>query len=100
MMVVTRPGATFTPDEALVPGLLDNLPTLSLEDRDTLELPFTLGELEATVEASASAKGPGLDGLPYKFTKQHLLSIYSQYSSFCFLCILSMKLKASCSCSL
>ena len=60
-------GVTFQPDETLFPSFLTGLPTLSPEQRSGLEEPFTLVELEAVVEAAASKKSPGLDGLSYEF---------------------------------
>jgi len=56
-------GQTFVPDEAQISYLLEGLPTLQSEDREALERPFKLGEVEATVEASSSSKSPGPDGL-------------------------------------
>jgi hypothetical protein len=62
-------GSTFRPNPDLFPGLLDGLPTLSPKQRASLKLPFTLGELQEVVEAAASSKAPGLDGLSYEFYK-------------------------------
>ncbi len=62
-------GSTFRPNLDLFQGLLDGLPTLSPEQRANLELPFTLGDLQEAVEAAASSKAPGLDGLYYEFYK-------------------------------
>jgi hypothetical protein len=62
-------GGTFQPDEQLFPDFLNNLPALSEDDREDLERPFNIAELEAAVEAAASSKAPGLDGLSYEFYK-------------------------------
>jgi hypothetical protein len=61
--------STFRPNPDLFLGLLDGLPTLSPEQRADLELPFTQGEVQEAVEAAASSKAPGLDGLSYEFYK-------------------------------
>jgi hypothetical protein len=58
--------ATFQPEETLFPAFLDGLPSLSVEDREALEQPLTLGELQEAVEAVAPHKSPGLDGLSYE----------------------------------
>jgi hypothetical protein len=63
----TDSGSTFRPNLDLLPGLLDGLPSLFPEQQANLELPFTLGELQEAVEAAASSKAPGPDGLSYEF---------------------------------
>jgi hypothetical protein len=62
-------GHTFQPDETLFPAFLDGLPSLSTEDREALERPLTLGELQEAVEGAAPHKSPGLDGLTYELYK-------------------------------
>ncbi len=62
-------GHTFQPDEAFFPAFLDGLPSLSVEDREALERPLTLGELQEAVEGAAPHKSPGLDGLSYELYK-------------------------------
>ena len=62
-------GNTFQPDETLYPAFLDGLPSLSEEDREALEQPLTLGELQEAVEGAAPHKSPGLDGLSYELYK-------------------------------
>ncbi len=54
------------PDETLYPAFLDGLPSLSVEDREALEQPLTLGELQEVVEGAAPHKSLGLDGLSYE----------------------------------
>ncbi len=68
-------GQTFQPDENLFPGLLDGLPSLSQEDKASLEVPLTMDELEDAVEAAARHKSPGLDGLSYEFYRATLHSV-------------------------
>ena len=65
-------GSTFQPNPDLFPGLLNGLPSLSADQQAVLELPFTLPELEAAVEAAAPSKAPGLDGLSYEFYQSTL----------------------------
>jgi len=60
-------GISFTPDFNCVGQFLDGLPTLSAEQRDSLDLPFSLAELEAAVLGAVANKSPGLDGLSYEF---------------------------------
>jgi hypothetical protein len=62
-------GSSFHLDPYLLPGLLDGLPSLSLDQQAELELPFTLGELQSAFEASEASKAPGLDGLSHEFYK-------------------------------
>jgi exonuclease III len=65
-------GTSFEPNANLFPSFLTGLPTLSAEQQADLESPFSLGELEAAVEAAASQKAPGLDGLSYEMYKTTL----------------------------
>ena len=65
-------GTAFQPDEACIPEFLRDLHTLSQEDAERLERPFSLFELQAAVESAAAAKSPGLDGLSYEFYKAAL----------------------------
>ncbi len=60
-------GSPFAPDLSVFPQFLDNLHQLSPEERDGLEVPFSLAELEAAVTEAAPNKAPGLDGLSYEF---------------------------------
>ena len=60
-------GHTFQPDQSLFPAFLDGLPTLSGEEREALERPLSLAELQEAVEKAAPQKSPGLDGLSYEF---------------------------------
>ena len=60
-------GVSFVPNEGLFSSFLDGLPTLSPEDAEMMEQPFSLHELAAALEGAASNKSPGLDGLPYEF---------------------------------
>ena len=62
-------GHTFQPDEAFFPAFLEGLPSLSEEDKEALEQPLTLGELQEAVEGAAPHKSPGLDGLSYELYK-------------------------------
>jgi hypothetical protein len=65
----------FAPDDEKADGLLAGLPSLLPEQKMALEVPFTLGELTAAVEAMAPNRAPGLDGLPYEFYKRMLPAI-------------------------
>jgi hypothetical protein len=65
-------GVPFSPDHLAFPQFLDNLLQLSPEERDGLEVPFSLTELEAAVLEAAPNKAPGLDGLSYKFYRATL----------------------------
>ena len=68
-------GQTFSPDAHLFPHFLTGLPRLFPEDRDHLERPFSLEELEAAVDTGVANKSPGLDGLSYEFYKRVLPQI-------------------------
>ncbi len=65
-------GQTFSPDARLFPQFLDGLPSLLPEDRDHLERPFSLEELEDAVDTGVANKSPGLDGLSYELYKRVL----------------------------
>jgi hypothetical protein len=65
-------GTPFAPDLSVFSQFLDNLPQLSPEERDGLEVPFSLAELEAAVAEAAPNKAPGLDGLSYEFYRATL----------------------------
>jgi hypothetical protein len=75
-------GVTFQPDEYFFPSLLDGLPSLSQEDKDSLERPFTIAELEAPVEAVASNKSPSLNGLSYEFYRSTFHGLLLPLQSF------------------
>ena len=75
-------GVTFQPDEYFFPSLLDGLPSLSQEDKDSLERPFTIAELEAPVEAVASNKSPSLNGLSYEFYRSTFHGLLIPLQSF------------------
>ena len=62
-------GRPFVPDRERAAAFLEGLPALTPSDSEELERPFRLEELEAAVEAAASAKSPGLDGLSYELYK-------------------------------
>ena len=65
-------GTAFTPDLDMAALFLTELPTLTPQQSDEIELPFTLPELEEAVESAAAAKSPGLDGLSYELYKTTL----------------------------
>ncbi len=60
-------GTPFSPDPDTFPRFLEGLPRLSPAQRDSLETPFSMPELAATVQEAAPDKSPGLDGLFYEF---------------------------------
>jgi hypothetical protein len=68
-------GHTFQLDKSLFPAFSDGLPSLSREDREALEKPLTLEELQEAVEGSASHKSPGLDGLSYLMNSRRPTSL-------------------------
>ena len=49
--------------------LLQHLPSLSEEQRDTLDSGFTLEEVVKAVQQLSSGRAPGIDGLPSDFYK-------------------------------
>ncbi len=49
--------------------LLQNLPHLTSEDKQTLDSAITFDELSAAVSGLASGRTPGIDGLPGEFYK-------------------------------
>ena len=59
-------GATFQPDESLYPGFLEALPSMDPDQRDGLEKPLMLHELEAAVLGAEANKSLELDGLSYQ----------------------------------
>jgi hypothetical protein len=65
----------FAPDNEKADGLLAGLPSLLPEQRAALEVPFTLDELTAVVEAMSPNRAPSLDSLPYEFYKRTLPTI-------------------------
>jgi hypothetical protein len=65
-------GHTFQPDQSLFPAFLEGLPSLTVDQRLSLEQPFTMEELEAAVDSAAPHKSPGLDGLSYEFYRATL----------------------------
>ncbi len=68
-------GETIVPDEAAFPAFLQGMPTLSEEQKEGLERPFTIQELQEAVESEQVAKSPGLDGIPYEFYKKTFVQI-------------------------
>jgi hypothetical protein len=69
----------FSRNPAHFPTFLNGLTVLFQEESDSLEIPFTLPELAATVEEAASNMSPGLDGLSYEFycATLPLIGLYS-----------------------
>jgi len=68
-------GNTFQPDQSLFPAFLEGLPSLSEDQRLSLEQPFSMEELEAAVDSAAPHKSPGLDGLSYEFYRATLQEV-------------------------
>ncbi len=68
-------GHTFQPDQTLFPAFLEDPPSLTKDQRLSLEQPFTMEELEATVDSAAPHKSPGLDGLSYEFYRATLQEV-------------------------
>jgi hypothetical protein len=68
-------GHTFQPDQTLFPAFLEALPSLTEDQRLSLEQPFTMEELEAAVDSAAPHKSPGLDGLSYEFYRATLQEV-------------------------
>ncbi len=62
-------GSPFIPDRERAAAFLEGLPALTVIQREGLERPFSVQELEAAIEAAAAAKSPGLDGLSYELYK-------------------------------
>ena len=60
-------GRPFEPDLTLLPEFLRGLPTLDQFQRDGLDLPINVPELEEAATKAAKGRSPGLDGLPYEF---------------------------------
>jgi hypothetical protein len=50
------------------------VPGLQPDQREVLEQPFTLQELEQAVQRAKNNKSPGLDGLSYEFYKRTFAS--------------------------
>jgi len=65
-------GSPFQEDFSRVGQFLEDLPQLEEEERERLEAPFLLSELEAAIQKAETGKSPGLDGLPYEFFKATL----------------------------
>lgn len=62
-------GETFEPDFTHLSRFMRNIPTISEEEKLSMEEELNLSELKAAVEGAALRKAPGLDGLPYEFYK-------------------------------
>jgi hypothetical protein len=60
-------GSPFLPNFARLGDFLQGLPVLSASDRDLLDLPVNIPDLERAVAAASVGRSPGLDGLSYKF---------------------------------
>jgi exonuclease III len=67
-------GTPFVSDEGSALQFLEGLPGLHPEQREALEQPFTIQELEQAVQGAESNKAPGLDGLSYEFYKRTFAS--------------------------
>ena len=63
-------GISFHPDVNAMDQFLEGLPSLEAAQREALDRPFELGELEEAVSGAAAGKSPGLDGLSYEFYKK------------------------------
>ena len=63
--------------------LLRNVHTsVSRQDRDALDAPFTLAELQAAVRSLKPGKSPGLDGLPIEFYQRFWPLLQHHYLSY------------------
>ena len=62
-------GEAFQEDFGRTALFLQGLPKLTAEEKEGLEVPFELEELEEAVKGAANNKLPGLDGLPYELYK-------------------------------
>ena len=60
-------GVPFRPSDEFLGEFLEGLGELPEEERDALEQPLSMEELEKALESCASHRSPGLDGLPYEF---------------------------------
>ena len=57
----------FEPDFQHLEEFVQDMPKLSVLEREAVEMPLTRPELLAEVEGAARGRSPGLDGLPYEF---------------------------------
>jgi hypothetical protein len=62
-------GRRFEPDFSDFAAFTAGMPQLQPHQREEMDLPINVPELEAAAAAAASGKAPGLDGLPYEFYK-------------------------------
>jgi hypothetical protein len=60
-------GSPFSPNFDRLPDFLAGVSALSAEERDLVDLPVNLPDLEKAVEAASAGRSPGLDGLSYEF---------------------------------
>ena len=60
-------GSPFEPDFQHLEEFVQDMPKLSVLEREAVEMPLTRPELLAEVEGAARGRSPGLDGLPYEF---------------------------------
>ena len=60
-------GRPFQPNFDLLPEFLQDMPTLDQAQRDLLDLPVNIPDLEVAAAVAATGRAPGLDGLPYEF---------------------------------
>ncbi len=58
-------GLPFEPDFRRLGDFLLGLPSLSEDDRASVDLPINVPDLERAVEEASLGRSPGLDGLSY-----------------------------------
>jgi hypothetical protein len=63
-------GLPFQPDFRRLGDFLQGLPSLSEDDRASVDLSINVPDLERAVEDASLGRSPGLDGLSYKFYKR------------------------------
>ncbi len=51
-----------------------NLPTVKIDQKNNLDKPLQLQEIEDSIKAMQSGKAPGLDGFPVEFYLKKILT--------------------------
>ena len=63
-------GTPFVPDLSHLNDFLRGVGTLSIDEKEAMEEPIQIDELDIIIKGCKSNKSPGLDGLPYEFFKE------------------------------
>ena len=68
-------GIPFQEDLSHLEEFLSDLPTLTDQQKDTIQQPIQLQEMIAALKTSPKHRAPGLDGLPHEFYKKNIATM-------------------------